>query len=168
MKMEIAGADWGRFENHLTNLANFNFTGLHKEIGEYIVDSIKERFRTGVAPDGTAWKPSIRAKAESGKTLMKTRILYNSFTYRASSDKVEVGTNVKYARVHQGLDDSGQEVDEIVIKAKTGKGLRFRIAGSWVNKKEVKIPARRFMGFNDDDAGEITQIANDRIGECLQ
>ena len=166
--MEITGEDWGRFEKNLHRLTNFNFTGLHREIGEYIIDSTKERFRKGIAPDGTAWKKSARAESTGGKTLMDNRTLYNSFTYRASPNGVEVGTNVKYAKVHQGIDKSGGEVDEIIIKPKQAKALRFQISGSWVIKKQVRIPARRFMGLNDNDTEEIVQIGKDRIEESLK
>jgi len=168
MLMQTYGPDWGRFDNHQDRLINFNFTGMHKEIGEYIIDSTKERFRKGVAPDGSAWKPSRRAEETGGKTLMDSRVLYNSFTYRATASSVEVGTNVKYAAVHQGLDRSGQEVDEITIEPKKAKLLKFRIAGKWVSKNKVTIIARRYMGFNDEDTEEIGRIVDDRIEENLK
>lgn len=165
MRMEITGEDWGKFHQCLHRLVNFDFKALHKEIGEYLVDSTKERFRQGVAPDGTAWKESIRAKETGGKTMMQTRRLYNSLTYRATSENVQVGTNVKYAKTHQPEDP---RKDETVIKPKSAKVLRFKVAGRWVSKKEVRVPRRDFLGINDDDSTEIVQIGLDRIEEAAR
>ncbi|MGE5607418.1 MAG: phage virion morphogenesis protein [Bacteroidota bacterium] len=163
MKLELSGEDWGKFHQCLTRLIGFNFTGLHQEVGEYMVETTKERFRAGIGPDGTSWKPSIRAREEGGKTMMDSRRLYNSLTYRAGLDQVEIGTNVKYATTHQ---PDGR--DETVIKPKRVKALRFRIAGRWATKKEVRIPKREFLGINDEDRQEIVQIGLERIEEATR
>jgi phage gpG-like protein len=165
MQLTIEGKDWERFNKCLHRLANFNFTGLHKEVGEYIVDATKERFRKGVAPDGTAWKESRRAKDTGGKTMMDTRRLYNSLTYRANASQVAVGTNVKYAVTHQPKDPNQ---DETVIEPKKAKVLRFQVSGKWVSKKQVKVPARPFLGLNVEDEKEIVQIGLDRIKETVE
>lgn len=34
-----------------------DMTPLHEAIGEYVIDITKERFKKGIAPDGTAWTP---------------------------------------------------------------------------------------------------------------
>lgn len=165
MRMILSGEDWGRFEKCLHRLVGFDFCGLHQEVGEYLINSTKERFRQGVDPSGTAWPASIRAKESGGKTMMDSRRLYNSLTYQADMEKVVVGTNVKYAKTHQPDDASATET---VIKAKKAKALKFRIGGRWATKKEVHVPARRFLGINDDDAGEIRQIGLDQIKECTE
>jgi phage gpG-like protein len=165
MKLTLAGKDWERFNGCLHRLVNFDFTGLHKEVGEYVLDATKERFRKGVAPDGTGWKQSRRAKESGGKTMMDTRRLYNSLTYRASIESVEVGTNVKYAKVHQPEDPNQ---DETVITPKKAKVLKFKISGRWVSKKEVRIPRRDILGINDDDVAEINQIGLERIKETVE
>lgn len=165
IKMELTGADWAKFEKCLHRLVRFNFVRLNKNIGEYMVDATKERFRDGKAPDGAAWKPSIRAKESGGKTMMATRRLYNSITYRATGEYVEVGTNVIYATTHQPVDKNATET---VIKAKNAKYLKFKVAGRYVSKKEVHIPARRFLGINDDDVREIVEITNEQIEEATR
>lgn len=164
LRMSASGGDWSKCEKDLQRLVNFNFKGLHVEIGEYILDSTKERFRKGISPTGEAWKPSIRAKETGGKTMMDTRRLYNSLTYRATMDGVEVGTNVKYAETHQPKDDRA----ETEITPKKAKALKFRINGKWVTKKKVRIPRRDFLGLSNDDLQEIDQINEERIGECFK
>jgi phage virion morphogenesis protein len=164
IKLERTGADWGKFDNCLHRLIGFNFVRLNKNIGEYMVDATKERFRTGKAPDGTTWPKSGRAKESGGQTMMATRRLYNSITYRATMEGVAVGTNVIYASTHQPENGAA----ETVIKAKNAKYLKFKVAGRFVTKKEVRIPARPFLGINDDDVAEIAEIANRQIEEAAR
>lgn len=158
MTVRITG-DWGKFDGRLERVVGFNFTALSKEIGEHIVTSTQERFKKGVGPGGEPWPQSIRAKEEQGQTLVKTKRLMGSLSYRASGTQVAAGTNVIYASVHQ----TGK-----MIKAKRGKYLRFRLGKRWVSKATVEIPARPFMGIDDDDVKEIRSIINDRIEERLR
>ena len=155
--------DWSRFEKKLQKLVFFDFTGLHKEIGEALVSSTRQRFRTETGPDGRKWPKSQRAAKEQGLTLTDTARLKNSINARAQADGVEVGTNLIYAGVMQG--DDGKDV---TIKAKRKKYLRFRSGGSWAMKKAVTIPARPFIGISQADVEEIREILNDRIEEALK
>ncbi|WP_027364018.1 phage virion morphogenesis protein [Desulfotruncus alcoholivorax] len=151
--------DWSRLERGMHRLARLNFTALHKEIGEYLVTSTAERFKTETGPDGRKWPPSIRARTEGGQTLTDTTTLKNSISYRARPDKVIVGTMDKRASTHQ----TGRR-----IKVKRSRYLHFKVGGKWVKKKEVQIPARPFIGINDDDRTEIDKIISDAIEECFR
>ena len=64
-----------------------------------------------------------------------------------------------YAGVHQ----NGME-----IKPKTAKFLRFQIGGQWSKKRKVTIPARPFLGINDDDMEEIDATIMEHVGERLK
>lgn len=141
--------DFLALERRLEQLVNINFRDVHREIGEYVVNTIHGRFKDGVGPDGTAWRRSYRAEAEGGKTLVDTRHFQSSFTYRASANQVDIGTNWPFADVHQ----NGK-----VIRAKNKKALRFKIGGQWVIKKQVTIPARPVVGLNNEDQTEIREI----------
>ncbi|MBE3574544.1 MAG: phage virion morphogenesis protein [Firmicutes bacterium] len=158
MAVQIIG-DWSRFEGCLQRLVGFDFVGLHKEIGEQIVTATEARFRQGVGPDGKKWPESMRAKAEHGQTLVKTKRLMASLSYHATASEVAVGTNVVYAGVHQ----TGAK-----IQAKRSKYLRFRIGRRWAMKRAVEIPARPFMGINDDDKTAIQEIIQKRIAEATR
>lgn len=157
MGIKITG-DFEKFNKQLSKLTNFNFTGLHKEIGEFILESTKDRFKDEKGSDGKTWKPSYRAKSSGGKTLTDNATLKNSLHYKATSKKVDVGTNIIYAAVHQ----QGK-----TIKAKSAKYLKFRVGSRWAAKEEVEIPARPFLGINKDDKQEIKQIVQDRIDNHL-
>lgn len=130
------------------------------KIGAALVVSTKNRFEAEQDPDGNPWPMSIRVLVEGGKTLTDTARLKNSITHEASDSGVAVGTNVVYAATHQ----FGAR-----IKAKTAKGLRFRLAGanSDIFVQAVTIPRRAFLGLDADDEREIAAIAGDYISAPL-
>lgn len=121
-------------------------------IGSYLETATREHFQSGQAPDGAAWKPSIRALVTGGKTLFDTGRLAQSVVSEATDRAVEVGTNVIYAAIHQF---GG------TIRGKAGK-LKFRLAnGQFVTKDAVTIPARPFLGVSSEDEVEIREILAD-------
>jgi phage virion morphogenesis protein len=129
-----------------------DLTPLMDQVGASLVASTQQRFFEQAGPDGTKWPASIRAKLTGGSTLIDTTNLEGSITHIPHRDSVEVGTNVVYAAIHQF---GG------TIRAKTAKGLRFKIGNDFVVRKSVTIPARPFLGIDAADAEEITQIATD-------
>ncbi|MCR4442960.1 MAG: phage virion morphogenesis protein [Peptococcaceae bacterium] len=151
--------DWSKFDKAMHRLVRFNFLALHKNIGEQLVSSTKNRFRQQIGPDKKPWAKSFRAAVEKGKTLMDSRDLFNSLTYKAAPDRVDVGTNKIYAATHQ---------EGAIIKARRTKFLKFKIGNSFVLKRKVKIPARPFLGINDDDYEDIKEIIQDQIEETLR
>lgn len=138
--------DLSRLKRDLASLADFDGRALNDKIGESIESSTRKRFEDETAPDGTKWPASYRVRTKGGQTLSENAHLKNSFDHQATATSVEVGTNLKCAHVHQ----FGME-----IKAKNAKALRFRAGGVWIQKKQVTIPARPFLGINDDDMEEI-------------
>lgn len=144
----------------LERLVTMNYTALHKEIGEYLVSETQERFKGGRGPSGRIWPKSLRAKLEGGQTLIDTRKLENSITYKAAADRVDVGTNDRRAAVHQ----EGME-----IKPKSKPALRFRLpGGKWVKAKKVRIPARPFIGINKRNEDDIKDIIAQRIRRAMR
>lgn len=150
--------DWSKFEQHLNKMINLNFTSIHEEIGEALVSSTQKRFEDEKSPDGKSWEKSIRAKEESGQTLTDSSRLKTSITYKAKPEGVAVGTNVRYASVHQ---------EGMTIKAK-GKFLKFAVGKGFAQVKQVKIPARPFIGISSDDQTEIKAIVTQHIKEALK
>ncbi|MGH6879282.1 phage virion morphogenesis protein [Hypericibacter sp.] len=124
------------------------------EIGGMLETSTQMRFERGIGPDGQAWRISLRAAEEHGRTLVDSARLLNSITHAASSNSVEVGTNVIYAAVHQF---------GATIMAKAGGFLRFMVGGRWARKKSVTIPARPFLGIDNQDRDGIEQILGDHV-----
>lgn len=130
--------------------------GLLNQIGIEVSENTRLRFLDGVAPDGTPWEPSIRAKTQGGETLRDTGRLMNSITHLVSGDHVEVGTNVPYAYpLHFGAE----------IKPTAGKYLTFQVAGRWARKTSVTLPARPILGITDEDEVSITGVISAFLNE---
>lgn len=133
---------------------------LMDQIGAYGVSSTQQRFIDETGPEGIRWLKSERAKIENGQTLRDEGFLYQSMTHDFNDKSTEWGTNRPYASIHQ----TG---GTIVPKAK--KALAFRLAGGrFVMVKKVTIPARPFLGVNNEDGKEIEAIAVDWLRGCLQ
>lgn len=134
-------------------------------LAEALRSSTKKRFKDEEAPDGSAWKKSNRAAAEGGTTLTNKSRLKNSIKSKATESGFAVGTNVIYARTHQ----FGEKGRRVTIRAKTSKGLVFKIGDKWIRKREVtatiKIPKRPFLGISDEDMKEIKDTLEDMISE---
>lgn len=122
----------------------------YRAMGQAAVAQTRRRFLNSRAPDGSTWKPSRKS---SGQTLIGRGLLLRSISARAPTHSgVEIGSNRIYAGVHQA---GG------IIRAKTAKGLRFRVGsnGGWVVRRQVEMPARPYLGANDQDKAEFAEIA---------
>jgi len=120
--------------------------------------STRLRFRTETGPDGKKWKPSLRAQIAGGRTLTKEGHLGDSISSYAGADFATWGVNRPYAAIHQF---GG------VIKPKSGMALRFRLAsGQFVTVKQVTMPARPYLGIDDDDRSSILALLQTRISEA--
>lgn len=130
-----------------------NLTPLYDEAGSHLVASTQERMHAGRDPRGNPWIKSIRARVEGGQTLIDHANLVQSITHAPDAGGVSVGSNLVYALIHQ---IGG------VIRAKSARGLRFRIAGGgWVRVQSVTIPARPWLGISDEDKIALAAIIKD-------
>jgi len=113
-----------------------NLSPVMKKISIDMKNQTMKNFRQEKDPEGKSWKKNRRG----GKTLTKTSRLKHSIRPAHGDDYAMMGTNVKYARIHQY---GGK------IKAKNGKYLKFQYArGKWASRKSVIIPKRTFMGIS--------------------
>lgn len=149
----------------LRHLSELDKKGIAAAMKEAARTSTLDRFREEKDPEGKPWKTSIRAASEGGKTLSKTARLKNSIRAKSDASGFAVGTNTIYAATHQ----LGEKGRKITIRAKTSKGLVFKIGDRWIRKKQVtvniKIPARPFLGFSDEDLAEIKGTLEDALEE---
>lgn len=120
------------------------------EIGAGFVAAISRRHETQTDPDGRAWAPNRRG----GIVLTDSGRLARSWTYRAAPDQVEVGSNVVYAAVHQ---------TGATIRPKTGKALRFQVAGRWATVAEVTIPARPILGIGPAERTVVGDVVRRNV-----
>ncbi len=129
------------------------------EIGEDLVESIKRRFDTSTAPDGRRWEPNSMAtimgmlEGSSGnfrkdgriskkgatrvankKPLIASGVLQDTISYEIAGDSLFVGTN-RFA----GQWDGGAAVHQF-------------------GSKDGRIPARPFLGVDDDDVRRILEV----------
>ena len=157
--------DTRRLMNRMKQLADVNKKGLNQVLAQDIKTSTRNRFRTQKAPDGKKWEPSGRVLKGGGVTLVKSAVLKNSIKYTSDASGFSVGTNNIYAATHQ----LGDKNRRITIKAKTPKGLLFKIGDQWIRKKQVTIkvdiPARPFLGLSEDDMEEIKATIEDYFKE---
>lgn len=117
--------------------------------------STRLRFRSETGPDGRRWKPSLRAQVHGGRTLTRDGHLAGSISANAGSDYAEWGVNRIYAAIHQF---GG------VIRAKSAGALRFKLAnGGFATVRQVRMPARPFLGVSSDDSRDILDILQRRI-----
>ncbi len=154
-------ADLGRLQKRLRSLARPAFAPALREVGEALASSTIGRFNQQSDPQGKAWQPLALATIQPGardyrknggirkaalrrlerrKILIQSARLRNSISHRAEGLKVHVGTNVKYARLHQ-------------LGGEAGRG------------KKITIPARPFLGISDADQREIVSIINRTLGD---
>lgn len=70
-------------------------------IGQLMVSDVKERFSTGTAPDGSAWRPLKNARVNGGSVpLRDTGVLMASFHSTVEPDGVVVSTTHPAAATH--------------------------------------------------------------------
>ncbi|MCP5246065.1 MAG: phage virion morphogenesis protein [Burkholderiales bacterium] len=129
------------------------------DIATYGESSTRQRFADQAGPDGNAWLPSQRVQERGGKTLIQDRHLLDSIVSNAGADFAEWGSDVIYAAIHQ----FGGE-----IVPKSAESLFFRLPdGTGRRVKKVTIPARPYLGFNDDDEANIIDIINNNLADMV-
>ena len=156
-----------------------------EEIGDVLRKSTISRFYAQTSPTGRRWKRSKAAKKKRRLTLVRTGDLRDSFRVVQSGGKVEVGTDLYYARIHQ----KGGPIDA-EYKRKSGKTSSFKLpsfgdltpgassaaklAQSAFRRqrrktaRKVKLPARKFLGVSKRDRKRTTQILIDKLSEALK
>ena len=113
-------------------------------VGSEMVYQTEERFYNQHDLQRQPWLPSLRAIEDNGKTLRDTGRLMASLTYVALPDGVKWGTDVIYARMmHYG-------------------GTKALFPHLWGD-----IPARPFLGMNEDDRASVLNIINRIMSEDL-
>ncbi|GHU35856.1 virion morphogenesis protein [Betaproteobacteria bacterium] len=130
-----------------------------KAIGEKLVESTKQRFDAGVAPDGTPWEPNSpvtleimqkRGKNTAGKKpLVDTGDLKNSINYQLDADTLYVGTD-------RFMED--WSVGAAVFQFGTTR------AGHWHN---ITIPPRPFLGISSEDENMISETVMDHLSSLI-
>ena len=138
-----------------------------KECGLVLLRSVARNFKAGGRP--VRWRPSKRALREGGKTLIDTARLKNSMTMRVLGRSLTVGTNVKYARIHQL---GGKLNNNVTVKQHYryitqafGKDIEGRkvLVKQHQRKMDTYIPARPFLKVQAGDLRIMRKIVADYV-----
>lgn len=133
--------------------------------GGILEASTRRRFDEGRGPRGIPWAPSIRAQEQGGKTLVDKGNLESSIRYEVRPGELEVGVDgvgasAKFARVHQF---------GAIIRPVNADSLRFQLPnGSFVFAQEVEIPARPFLGVDEDDKLDMREVAVEHLRSIIR
>ena len=154
---------------------------LMPRLGEYLQASTQKRFKSQAAPDGTAWAPlqpryARRKKYAKDKVLTLRGYLRSGIRYQVTgAAEVEVGSNTKYAAIHQlgGSIDQNAQSRKMRYRSVAGRVLfagrkhKRGVTERWVTRGayQVNIPARPFLGISTEDDKEIRSIILDWVVE---
>lgn len=141
------------------------------DISETIYAAVEKNFDTEGERLGEKWpdlKDSTKAaRAEKGHSETMLRAADKLFEAIISehdnmSAVVGVGSNIPYAKIHQ----FGGPIKEHTVKPRDKKGLFW--PGAKHPMKQVTIPAfdmpaRPYLGLNDDDLANITELVREYI-----
>ncbi|WKZ32931.1 MAG: phage virion morphogenesis protein [Thermodesulfobacteriota bacterium] len=149
IKMDLAGV---RDLFRRLRKAGGDLTPVMKRIGATVTQSVKRNFREGGRPERWAplsmatlfagkkskfvtkrgrFRKGVEEKFRNRKVLIKESHLMGSVNWRASANRVEVGTNKVYAAIHQFGGEAGRK------------------------RKRVMIPARPYLMVQNEDIAEI-------------
>lgn len=133
-----------------------NTLPLMREIAGIMESAVEDNFAAQGRPKWMGLHPQTAAKRPGGKILQASGRLASSIVKAVDASSATVGTNVKYAAIHQ----FGGQTKPHVIRAKNKKALFFggHFAKS-VNHPGSKIPARPFLSLTATDMSEIEQAA---------
>lgn len=137
--LSITTSGLDKLQARLHGLAGMDTSTLMPRLGEYLLASTQDRFRTESGPDGSPWEalaPRTRArkKYNPSKVLTEREFLRKNIHYQVlDKSTVQVDSNLVYAATHQ-----------------------YGRAG---------IPARPFLGLSATDRREIAEIIADWAAE---
>lgn len=163
----------GRLARLISNMDNR--LPFFSRVGDRLMLSIAENFRSETAPDGTPWAPhrpsTIRSRIRRGQVPLQilssnTRIgtsLRGSINRQVSNDELRIGSPAEYAAIHQ----LGGTISK-PAGSRWMSGRRFAKRSGSPEGREVaipahtiSIPARPFIGISNADREGIVEDAED-------
>ncbi len=172
-RLTIDKAELERLSALMAEQAARDTSGLMRRLGEYLLESTQRRFKDQVKPNGEKWKELderyARRKKRNKDTVLTLRGYLRSYIHYqvTGGDSVEVGSNQKYAAIHQfgGEIDMPERQATVRYRSVAGKVLfagkkhkRATERAVTVPVHFVKIPARPFLGLSAEDDREISRI----------
>ena len=141
-----------------------DLTEFNQAFGLVLESNTIDRFDRETAPDGSAWKKSERAKADGGKTLTDSARLKGSITSEGDAREIRVGSNVRYAAIHQ-LGFSGQQkvgAHKRRITQAFGRRLKSPVEVIVPNfTRTMNMPVRAYLGIGQEDRDDGADLFRD-------
>lgn len=159
-----------------------------REVDHYLTQRIGQSFGRRVEPDGTPW-----AKRPSGEeaTLVKSGDLRTAAVSKGpgavadiTTDHLERGVKIPYSpfmqygvgkrrakkrkKVKQHAPKPGSRGAKALANMKGPPKLRRRrIKKNFVGPRQMRVPARPYIGFTEQDADRIANIGADFLADRL-
>lgn len=145
------------------------------QLGEYLLGSTKDRFKAQTDPQGQHWRalsPRYLAakKRNRDKILTASGLLRDQMAFQIEADAVLVGSNLKYAGIHQfgGTFEIPPRSQHVFRKANSRSGRVRRLfakkdaEGSVAQRVtlpavKISIPARPYLGMSAADRSEVVE-----------
>lgn len=165
------------------------------DISSAMLTSTQRRFEAQAGPGDVKWTPFAKSTLARMKPsrrarpfLLRDKVspgLYSSITAHSDERSAEVGTNLRYAAIHQlggevkipereqtatfryasegaGKTKDGRRVGSRLRFAKASTRAKSRHERSFrVGAHSIRIPARPYLGIDDADRAEILDIVAD-------
>lgn len=164
--------DIGDFERSLGELINRfeHREPLMREMAAAMGDAVEENFARQGRPDWLGWSPAYARTRKGGKILQRSGRLAKSITQYSTSDEATVGTNVKYARIHQEggeisiaprsqrayyRQNKDGSVGNRFVKKSRSNFSQWHTMGAY----KIKMPARPFLHLTEDDVTQMESTA---------
>ena len=139
-----------------------DMTPVYADIGEYLLEQRRARFRSGTGPDGKPWAPKKQSTLDRYKRLGygtlnrpligPSKALSRQIQRIVSKDGVVIGSSLAYARTMQ----------EGAAKGSFGSDARGNPL-PWGN-----IPARPWLDLSGEEELEIVAIAEEHLEGMLE
>jgi phage virion morphogenesis protein len=138
-----------RLQERIGRLSNLQLSELGEQLGSVAESQTRLRISDEQeAPDGTpwtAWTADYAGARHGGQSLLQGEgDLLDSITFDVQGDRVEIGSNLVYARIHQ---EGG-------------------VAG--MAPGPAAIPARPYLGLSSDNLAELQVVAGRWLDQHLE
>lgn len=136
--------------------------------GDYLVKETVARFEQEKDPEGNPWAElsdfTLKFKKNT-QILTESTDLRNSFSRKANATSVRMGTDRKYAALHQfGLKKTLKiKSHRRKVATRGKKGISSGVAFVKAHDRKIDIDARPFLGFTDQDRRELIEIVKEHL-----
>ena len=143
-----------------------------KRLAETALTELHNGFKASRDPYGNPWQ-ELASGDESRLILIKSGLLRNSYSARATSGGFEIGTEVKYALTHQfgrTVEPHKRSYKLKAHKRVSSKGKKYRVPAQEVQvevKKAYHIPARPMLPYEGKGLGTWQKPLEDTIERTL-